>query len=52
MPNVKFQHKTHGQMTTTPENWIQYELFDATDEEGNVMPVYRADCEKPKHFEE
>ncbi|GEM_PF-3070328 len=52
MPFVKFQHKSHGVMTTTPENWIQYELFDATDENGDSMPVYKSDCESPKYIEE
>jgi hypothetical protein len=52
MSFVKFQHKTYGVMTTTPENWIEYELFDAIDENGNTMPVYRDDCENPKCIEE
>ncbi len=52
MPLVKFQHKTYGIMTTTPEYWIQYELFDAMDENGNTMPVYKADCESVKYIEE
>jgi len=39
-------------MTTTPEYWIQYELFDATDATGNTLPVYKSDCENPKYIEE
>lgn len=50
MPLVKFEHKSYGPMMTTPEYWIQYEIFDAVDEDGNVMPVYRTDCENPKYI--
>lgn len=49
MSYVRFQHKTYGEMVTTPENWIQYPLFDATDDEGNTVPVYESDCENPKY---
>jgi hypothetical protein len=52
MPIVKFKHKNYGVMTTTPEYWIQYELFDATDDAGNTMPVYKSDCDNPKYVEE
>lgn len=39
-------------MTTTPEYWIQYELFDAADKDGDIMPVYKNDCDNPKYIEE
>ena len=52
MSYVQFQHKSYGIMTTIPEYWIQYEIFDATDEVGDVAPVYKADCENPKYIEE
>lgn len=52
MPFVKFKHKNHGEMTTTPEYWIQHELFDATDDGGNTMPVYKSDCINSLYSEE
>jgi len=52
MPFVKFEHKSYGPMTTAPEYWIQYELFDATDEKGDKWPVHKDDCTIPKYIEE
>ncbi|MFA5871379.1 MAG: hypothetical protein WC858_01525 [Parcubacteria group bacterium] len=52
MPFVKFEHKSYGQMTTVPEYWVAYELFDAVDEAGDTMPVYKSDCDNPKYIEE
>jgi len=52
MPSVKFEHKSYGQMTTTPEYWVEYNLFDATDNRGDVWPVYKDDCKNPKYIEE
>ncbi len=52
MPQVKFLHKTHGKMITTPENWINYELFDAQDEIGDTHPVYKSDCFDVQYKEE
>lgn len=51
MPFVKFEHKNYGEMTTTPEYWIQYELFDAADKHGDTYPVYKDDCRNPKYEE-
>lgn len=48
---VIFNHKSYGKMSTTAENWINYETFDATCEEdreeqkiGESYPVNRYDC--------
>jgi hypothetical protein len=52
MPFVEFEHKSYGQMTTTPEHWIECYLFDASDKDGDVWPVYKEDCKDPKYIEE
>lgn len=52
MPFVKFEHKSYGQMTTLPEYWVEYSLFDATDKQGDAWTVYKEDCENPKCIEE
>ena len=51
MPFIKFEHKGYGQMMTTPEYWLEYNLFDATDEKGDTWPGYKEDCKNPKYFE-
>lgn len=48
MPIVKFEHKSYGSMMTTVEYWIQYGVFDATDEQGDTFPVSKDDCYDPK----
>lgn len=52
MPFIKFEHKSYGQMTTTPEYWVEYEIFDVADESGDTRPVYKSDCKNPKYIEE
>ena len=52
MPFVKFEHKNYGQTITTPEYWVEYEIFDATDKIGDTRPVYKDDCKNPKFIEE
>ena len=51
MPFVKFEHNSYGPMMTTAEYWIQYSIFDATDERGDVFPVSKDDCHDPKCVE-
>ncbi len=52
MSFAKFEHKSYGQMTITPECWAKCKLFDAANERGNTMPVYKSDCEKTKYVKE
>lgn len=35
---VKFEHKSYDQMTTAPEYWVEYELFDAQ-KDGAVKDI-------------
>lgn len=51
MSYVKFQHNSYGTMFTAPEFWIQYEVFDALDEDGESHPVKKEDCCSPKYIE-
>ena len=40
---VKFKNLDHEEMTTTAENWIRYDLFDAETPEGETFPVRKED---------
>ena len=31
-------------LSTTAENWIKYDLFDATDAQGETWPIYKDCC--------
>lgn len=48
MQFVRFTHRTYGTLTTTVENFVQYEAFDACDENGDSYAVLKDDCLRPQ----
>ena len=51
MLEVKFRHKDYGEMTTTAKLWIECNIFDAVDKNGECHPVNKEDCELIETFE-
>jgi hypothetical protein len=51
MTIVKFENEHHGEMITSAENWIRFEMFDAENKAGDRFPVTKDTCKFLDCFE-